>query len=112
MCFTLMGLLLLSMANNFWLILLSVAFVGIGSSVLHPESSKVARMASGGAKGLAQSIFQVGGNIGRAIGPVVVALLIVPHGQGSIRWLTLLAIVAIILLARIGRWYALSLIHI
>ncbi len=111
MCFTLMGLLLLSMADNFWLILLSVAFVGIGSSVLHPESSKVARMASGGAKGLAQSIFQVGGNIGRAIGPVVVALLIVPHGQGSIRWLTLLAVVAIILLARIGRWYASYIAH-
>lgn len=105
MCFTLAGLLLLSVANSFLLILLAVAFVGCGSSVLHPESSKVARMASGGAKGMAQSIFQVGGNIGRAIGPVVVALLIVPHGQGSVRWLGLLAVVAICLLVRIGQWY-------
>lgn len=105
MCFTLAGLLLLSVANSFLLILLAVAFVGCGSSVLHPESSKVARMASGGAKGMAQSIFQVGGNIGRAIGPVVVALIIVPHGQGSVRWLGLLAVVAIGLLVRIGQWY-------
>lgn len=105
MCFTLTGLLLLSMADSFPLVLLSVAFVGVGSSVLHPESSKVARMASGGAKGMAQSIFQIGGNIGRAIGPVAVALIVVPHGQGSIRWFALLAIVAICLLARIGRWY-------
>lgn len=105
MCFTLTGLLLLSVANSFPLVLVSVAFVGVGSSVLHPESSKVARMASGGAKGMAQSIFQIGGNIGRAIGPVAVALIVVPHGQGSIRWFALLAIVAICLLARIGRWY-------
>ena len=86
MCFTLAGLMLLSMANSFPLVLLSVAFVGVGSSVLHPESSKIARMASGGAKGMAQSVFQVGGNVGRAIGPVAVALVVVPHGQGSIRW--------------------------
>ena len=86
MCFTLTGLLLLSVASSFLLVLLSVAFVGIGSSVLHPESSKIARMASGGAKGMAQSIFQIGGNVGRAIGPVAVALIVVPHGQGSIRW--------------------------
>ncbi len=105
MCFTLTGLLLLSFANSFWLVLLSVAFVGMGSSVLHPESSKVARMASGGAKGMAQSIFQIGGNIGRAFGPIAVALIVVPHGQGSIRWFGLLAIVAIWLLSRIGRWY-------
>lgn len=105
MCFTLTGLLLLSMADNFPFVLLSVAFVGIGSSVLHPESSKVARLASGGAKGMAQSIFQIGGNVGRAIGPVAVALMVVPHGQGSIRWFALLAVVAVWLLARIGRWY-------
>ena len=131
MCFTLTGLLLLSVASSFLLVLLSVAFVGIGSSVLHPESSKIARMASGGAKGcasreqsqarlnsaeaqpalakigkgMAQSIFQIGGNVGRAIGPVAVALIVVPHGQGSIRWFALLAIIAIWLLARIGGWY-------
>ena len=131
MCFTLTGLLLLSFASSFLLVLLSVAFVGIGSSVLHPESSKIARMASGGAKGcasreqsqarlnsaeaqpalakigkgMAQSIFQIGGNVGRAIGPVAVALIVVPHGQGSIRWFALLAVVAIWLLARIGGWY-------
>ena len=105
MCFTLTGLLLLSFATNFVLILLSVAFVGVGSSVLHPESSKVARLASGGAKGMAQSIFQIGGNVGRAFGPVAVALIVVPHGQGSIRWFALLAVVAVWVLARIGRWY-------
>jgi FSR family fosmidomycin resistance protein-like MFS transporter len=82
-----------------------VAFVGVGSSVLHPESSKVARLASGGAKGMAQSIFQIGGNVGRAIGPVAVALIVIPHGQGSIRWFALLAVIAIWVLAKIGRWY-------
>ena len=105
MCFTMTGLLLLSMANSFPLMLLSVAFVGVGSSVLHPESSKVARLASGGAKGMAQSIFQIGGNIGRAFGPVAVALVVVPHGQGGIRWFALLAVIAAWVLSRIGRWY-------
>lgn len=105
MCFTLTGLLLLSIANSFVLVLLSVAFVGVGSSVLHPESSKVARLASGGAKGMAQSIFQIGGNVGRAFGPVAVALIVIPHGQGCIRWFALLAVVAIWVLARIGSWY-------
>ncbi len=131
MCFTMTGLLLLSVAESFPLVLFSVAFVGVGSSVLHPESSKVARLASGGAKGcasreqsqahldsaeaqpalasigkgMAQSIFQIGGNVGRAIGPVAVALIVIPHGQGSIRWFALLAVVAILLLAKIGSWY-------
>ena len=105
MCFTLTGLLFLSVANSFPAVLLSVAFVGVGSSVLHPESSKVARLASGGAKGMAQSIFQIGGNVGRAFGPVAVALIVVPHGQGSIRWFALLAVVAVWVLSRIGRWY-------
>ena len=105
MCFTLSGLLLLSVAESFVLVLLSVAFVGMGSSVLHPESSKVARMASGGQKGMAQSVFQVGGNIGRSFGPIIVALLVVPHGQHAISWLSLLAVVAIALLVRVGSWY-------
>ena len=95
MCFTLTGLLLLSVANSFPAVLLSVAFVGVGSSVLHPESSKVARLASGGAKGMAQSIFQIGGNVGRAFGPVAVALIVVPHGQGSIRWFALLVLLVL-----------------
>ncbi len=105
MCFTLTGLLLLSEAESFSWVLLSVAFVGAGSSVLHPESSKVARMASGGAKGMAQSIFQIGGNVGRAFGPIAVALIVVPHGQGSIRWFALLALAAIWILGKIGGWY-------
>ena len=105
MCFTLSGLLLLSFADSFPLVLLSVAFVGVGSSVLHPESSKVARLASGGAKGMAQSIFQIGGNVGRAFGPIAVALIVVPHGQGSIRWFALLAVLAIWVLAKICGWY-------
>ena len=105
MCFTLSGLLLLSVAESFVLVLLSVAFVGVGSSVLHPESSKVARMVSGGQKGMAQSVFQVGGNIGRSFGPIIVALLVVPHGQHAISWLSLLAVVAIALLVRVGSWY-------
>ena len=105
MCFTLTGLLLLSFARSFPLVLISVAFVGVGSSVLHPESSKVARLASGGAKGMAQSIFQIGGNVGRAFGPIAVALIVVPHGQGSIRWIALFAVVAIWVLAKICRWY-------
>lgn len=105
MCFTLTGLLLLAWAASFMAVLVAVAFVGVGSSVLHPESSKVARLASGGAKGMAQSIFQIGGNVGRALGPVAVALIVVPHGQKSVSWFGLLAVVAIWLLARIGRWY-------
>jgi FSR family fosmidomycin resistance protein-like MFS transporter len=105
MCFTLTGLLLLSVANSFPAVLLSVAFVGVGSSVLHPESSKVARMASGGQKGMAQSVFQVGGNIGRSFCPIIVTLLVVPHGQQHISWLSLLAVVAVALRARVGSWY-------
>lgn len=105
MCFTLSGLMLLSFVKSFPLVLLSVAFVGVGSSVLHPESSKVARLASGGAKGMAQSIFQIGGNVGRAFGPIAVALIVVPHGQGSIRWFALLAVLAIWVLAKICGWY-------
>ncbi|MBR5697452.1 MAG: MFS transporter [Prevotella sp.] len=111
MCFTFTGLLLLSVANSFPAVLLSVAFVGVGSSVLHPESSKVARLASGGAKGMAQSIFQIGGNIGRAFGPVAVALIVVPHGQGSIRWFALLAVIAVWVLSRIGCWYKKQLVE-
>jgi FSR family fosmidomycin resistance protein-like MFS transporter len=111
MCFTLTGIVLLSMAWCFEVILLSVALVGCGSSVLHPESSKVARMASGGAKGLAQSIFQLGGNAGRAFGPLVVALLVVPQGQRAVIWFSIPALFTIFLLSRIGRWYKSQLLN-
>ena len=105
MGFTLAGLVLLSMAPSFPMVLLAVACVGIGSSVFHPESSRVARMASGGQHGLAQSLFQVGGNAGSALGPLLAAFIVLPMGQPSIAWFSLAALVAMILLARIGTWY-------
>jgi FSR family fosmidomycin resistance protein-like MFS transporter len=104
MTFTLIGLLLLSMAWTFHLLLLAAGLVGIGSSVFHPESSRVARMASGGQHGLAQSVFQVGGNAGSAIGPLVAAFLVAPYGQRSIMWCALLALAGIVLTYRIGLW--------
>jgi MFS transporter, FSR family, fosmidomycin resistance protein len=102
---TLCGLVLLSSASSYGIILLAVALIGIGSSVFHPEASKVAYMASGGRRGLAQSIFQVGGNVGSSIGPILAALIIVPYGQLSILWFSLLALVAIVLLINVGKWY-------
>ena len=105
MGFTLIGLLLLSMAPTFPMVLLAVALVGIGSSVFHPESSRVARMASGGQHGLAQSLFQVGGNAGSALGPLLAAFIVLPMGQRSIAWFSAAALLAMVLLARIGSWY-------
>jgi FSR family fosmidomycin resistance protein-like MFS transporter len=105
MGFTLSGLLLLSIASNFMLILLSAGFVGIGSSVFHPESSRIARLASGGRHGFAQSLFQVGGNAGSSIGPLLAAFIVLPRGQSSIAWFSLVALVAIGLLWNIGQWY-------
>ncbi|MGN6646150.1 MAG: MFS transporter [Cytophaga sp.] len=107
MCFTLVGIICLAYAANFYLILVSVCIVGIGSAVLHPESSRVAYMASGGSKkrGLAQSIFQIGGNTGSAIAPLIVAWLIVPEGQRGIIYLTVFAIAAIIIQSRVSIWY-------
>ncbi|MBQ7421383.1 MAG: MFS transporter [Prevotella sp.] len=105
MGFTLAGVLLLAFSGNFVLILFAVALTGCGSAVLHPEASKVARMAAGRKKGMAQSVFQVGGNVGRAFGPLVVALLIAPAGQRNISWLSVFAGLAIFVLLRIGRWY-------
>lgn len=102
---TLIGLLLLSLAPNFAVILVSSALVGVGSSIFHPESSRVARMASGGQHGLAQSLFQVGGNAGSALGPLLAAFIVVPHGQSSISWFSVAALVAIVLLTNVGRWY-------
>ena len=105
MGFTLLGLLFMAFASSFAWILVSVGLIGIGSSVFHPEASKVAYMASGGRRGLAQSIFQVGGNAGSAIGPLLAALIIVPFGQTSVAWFSALAVLAIAILFRIGQWY-------
>ncbi len=105
MTFTLVGLLLISLANSFTLVLIAVAFVGIGSSVFHPEASRIAHLASGGRLGFAQSLFQVGGNAGSALGPLLAALIVVARGQSSVMWFSLLALVGIALLTGIGRWY-------
>ena len=109
MCFTLVGLLALAFAPGFIAILLSVALIGCGSSVFHPEASRVAQMASGGRKSLAQSIFQVGGNGGSAIGPLLAALIVMPYGQHAVGWFALAAMLAAALLARVGCWYSLML---
>ncbi|POT98495.1 MULTISPECIES: MFS transporter [Enterobacteriaceae] len=106
MCFTLCGLVLLALAGSFHMVLLAAALVGTGSSVFHPESSRVARMASGGRHGLAQSIFQVGGNFGSALGPLLAALIIAPYGKGNVGWFVLAALLAIVVLAQVSRWYA------
>jgi FSR family fosmidomycin resistance protein-like MFS transporter len=105
MGFTLIGLLLLSVATSFALLLLAAALIGTGSSVFHPESSRVARTASGGPHGLALSLFQVGGIFGSAIGPLLAAFIVLPYGQGSIAWFSAAALLAMILLFRIGSWY-------
>lgn len=105
MTFTLAGLLLLANAPTFPFILAAVAMVGIGSSVFHPESSRVARMASGGQHGLAQSVFQVGGNAGSSLGPLLAAFIVVPRGQGSIAWFSIVALAGICILFGVGRWY-------
>ena len=105
MGFTLIGLLTLSQAHSYPLLLLGAALVGMGSSVFHPESSRVARMASGGRHGLAQSVFQVGGNAGTALGPLLAAFIVVPFGQGSIAWFSAVALLAMLILFAVGRWY-------
>jgi len=106
MCFTLCGLLLLAFAPDFHTVLAAAALVGTGSSVFHPESSRVARMASGGRHGLAQSLFQVGGNTGSALGPLLAAAVVVPFGQRSAAWFALAALAGIALLTRVSSWYA------
>ncbi|AYD64086.1 MFS transporter [Achromobacter sp. B7] len=106
MSFTLAGLLLLSVAPSFGWLLVAAVLVGTGSSVFHPESSRVARMASGGRHGLAQSLFQVGGNVGSALGPLLAALFIIPHGQRSVAWFAFAALFGIVVLIGIGRWYS------
>jgi len=105
MGFTLTGLLLLASANSYAWLLAAAALVGIGSSIFHPESSRIARLASGGKHGLAQSLFQTGGNLGTSLGPLLAAFFVLPRGQGSVAWFSLLALLAIVILWRIGRWY-------
>src|SRR5262249_18929568 len=105
MGFTLLGLLLLAGAESFPLLLVAAALVGIGSSVFHPESSRVARLASGGRHGFAQSFFQVGGNTGSSLGPLVAAFLVVPRGRSSIAWFSVAALLGILVLSNVGRWY-------
>ena len=105
MTFTLVGLILLASAPTFGMVLAAAALVGMGSAVFHPESSRVARMASGGQHGLAQSLFQVGGNAGSSMGPLLAAFIVLPAGQHSIAWFSAAALLAIVVLMRVGAWY-------
>jgi FSR family fosmidomycin resistance protein-like MFS transporter len=105
MGFTLIGLVTLSISNSYYLILFSVALVGTGSSIFHPEASRMAHAASGGRRGLAQSVFQLGGNFGSSIGPLLAAWIIVPKGQFSVIWFSVIALLAIMVLSYVGRWY-------
>lgn len=105
MSMTLIALIVLALAPSYHLVLLAAGMVGLGSAVFHPESSRVARLASGGRHGFAQSLFQVGGNTGTALGPLIAAWLIVPHGQHSILWFTALAVTGMIVLKNVGAWY-------
>ena len=105
MGFTLTGLFLLAIAPRFGILLCAAALMGMGSSVFHPESSRVARMASGGQLGLAQSVFQVGGNLGSSLGPLLAAFIVLPRGQSSVAWFSLAALLGIFVLINVGRWY-------
>jgi MFS transporter, FSR family, fosmidomycin resistance protein len=105
MGFTLIGIATLAFASNYASVLAAAALIGTGSAIFHPESSRIARLASGGRHGLAQSIFQVGGNAGSAMGPLLAAWIIIPHGQSSLAWFTLAALLAIAVLANVGGWY-------
>src|SRR3954452_4353156 len=105
MGFTLIGLVVLAFAHSYWMLLLGAGVVGLGSAVFHPESSRMARLASGGRHGLAQSLFQVGGNFGSALGPLLAAFIVLPWGQGSVAWFTALGMVALLLLVAVGNWF-------
>lgn len=105
MGFTLVGLLMLATAHSYVLLLMAAAMIGTGSSIFHPEASRVARLASGGRHGLAQSLFQVGGNAGSAIGPLIAAFIILPLGQGGAAWFSLAALLGMVLLYGVGNWY-------
>jgi FSR family fosmidomycin resistance protein-like MFS transporter len=106
MCFTLIGLVLLSRASSFPMVIIAVALVGVGSSIFHPEASRLAYLASGGRRGLAQSIFQLGGNAGASLGPLLAAQIVAPYGQSNIIWFSVFALLAIGILLRTGRWYS------
>jgi len=106
MLFTMSGIVLLSYATSFPILLVAVILVGIGSSIFHPEASRISYLSSGGKRGLAQSIFQIGGNTGTAIGPLLIAWIVVPHGQRYIIWFTIVAVIALVVLARIAKWYS------
>jgi len=105
MGFTLIGLITLSQSSNFYMILFAVALIGTGSSIFHPEASRMAHAASGGKRGLAQSVFQLGGNAGSSLGPLLAAWIIVPYGQFSVIWFSLIALLAILVLTYVGNWY-------
>ena len=105
MSVTLVGLLLLAFASRFGLLLVAAGLVGIGSAIFHPESSRIARLASGGRHGFAQSLFQTGGNFGSSLGPLLAAFIVLPRGQQSIAWFSIIALVAIVILYQIGLWY-------
>ena len=106
MGFTLLGLLLLAYAHAYWVLLVGAGVVGLGSAVFHPESSRVARLASGGRHGLAQSLFQVGGNFGSAIGPLLAAFIVLPRGQESVAWFSAAALLGMAILFQVGKWYS------
>lgn len=105
MASTFFGLILLGNANSFGLLVMGACMIGFGSSVFHPESSRIARLASGGRHGLAQSLFQVGGNAGQAIGPLLAAFIVLPYGQGSVAWIAMIALAGMIILTWVGRWF-------
>ena len=106
MAFTLLGMLLLSRADNYSLVIVAATLVGLGSAIFHPEASRAARLASRGQHGLAQSIFQVGGNSGSATGPLLAALVVAPRGQGSVAWFSVIALAGIAILYKVGKWSA------
>ncbi|MDB5232455.1 MAG: transporter [Chitinophagaceae bacterium] len=105
MGFTLVGLICVALVSHYYMVLFSVVLIGIGSSIFHPEASRMAYVASGGRRGLAQSIFQLGGNTGSSLGPLLAALIIVPFGRISVSWFSLLALIAIAVLLKVGNWY-------
>jgi FSR family fosmidomycin resistance protein-like MFS transporter len=102
---TLVGLIVLAHAGSYAMLLIGAMLIGTGSSIFHPESTRMARLASGGRHGFAQSVFQVGGQAGQALGPLLAAFIVVPHGQSSISWFSLFAVLAMVLLLQVGRWY-------
>ena len=108
MAFTLVGMMLLGLGPSFAAILVAAALIGLGSAVFHPESSRIARLASGGRHGFAQAFFQVGGNVGSAVGPLLAAFLVLPYGRDSIAWFSLLALLGILFLWNVGNWYKLT----